>query len=111
MASEGKITSEVYDKAFNAVAESVKGSANKQAVTFTGMLSTIGDEAGQFAGTLTASLFKKVEGFLSKAVDALGKMNEAFKKGGMKGALEAVLPKATADTIINTIGKRIWRRF
>ena len=103
MASQGKITSDIYNKAFNSIADTVKGSADKQANTFTGMLSTIGDEASQFAGALTAGLFQKAEGMLKGVADVLGKMTTGLQKGGIKGALEAIMPKETADRITTTV--------
>jgi tape measure domain-containing protein len=50
MASQGKLTSDVYMKAFDDIANSVKGSSQAQSETFTGMVSTIKDQLSILAG-------------------------------------------------------------
>lgn len=103
MASQGKITADLYNKAFNAVADTVKGSADKQSQTMTGLLSTLGDQVGMFTGTLTAGLFKTAEGLVNSLNTIISNMNAGFQKSGLKGLFEAILPKATADSIVNAI--------
>lgn len=103
MASNGKITADVYNKAFNSIAESVKGSANRQAMTMTGLMSTFKDLFGMLSGSLTQGLFNNMEAGLSRVNDAMTAMMNGFKKGGFKGMLEAIMPKGTADSIISTV--------
>jgi tape measure domain-containing protein len=103
MASQGKITADVYNKAFNGIADTVKGSANRQAQTMTGLMSTFKDLFGMLSGTLTQGIFNNMEGGLTRVNDAMTAMMAGFKKSGFKGMLEAIMPKATADTIVNTI--------
>jgi tape measure domain-containing protein len=61
MASEGKISADIYNKAFDSVADSVKGSSAKQAATFTGMMSTLKDDWSILAGQLSKPLFETME--------------------------------------------------
>jgi tape measure domain-containing protein len=103
MASQGKITADVYNKAFNGIADTVKGSANRQAQTMTGLMSTFKDLFGMLSGTLTQGIFNNMEGGLTRVNDAMTAMMAGFKKSGFKGMLEAIMPKATADNIVNTI--------
>ena len=103
MASQGKLTADIYNTAFNSIADSVKGSADKQSNTMTGLISTFQDMFGMLSGTLTQGLFNSLEGGMHLINDAMSKMQEGFKKGGFKGMLEAIMPKATADSIVNTI--------
>jgi tape measure domain-containing protein len=103
MASQGKITADIYNQAFNGIADTVKGSANRQAMTMTGLMSTFKDLFGMLSGTLTQGIFNNMEAGLSRVNDALTAMMAGFKAGGFKGMLEAIMPKATADTIVNTV--------
>jgi tape measure domain-containing protein len=103
MASEGKITADVYNKAFDSIANGVKGSADRQAQTMTGLMSTFQDLFGQMSGTLTQGIFASMEGGIKRVNGALQAMMDGFKAGGFKGMLEAIMPKATADNIVTTI--------
>lgn len=103
MASQGKITADMYNKAFDSVANTVKGSAQKQSETMTGLLSTLGDQVSIFAGTLTEGLFNKAKGLVNNLNNMISAMNAGFTKGGIKGALDAVFPKATTDMILGTL--------
>lgn len=101
MASEGKLSSDIYIKAFNGIADSVKGASDAQSKTFSGMISTLKDNLGILAGTLTAGLFDYLKGALNYIVDLLGRLNEAFQKGGIRGALEVILPKSVVDALVS----------
>jgi tape measure domain-containing protein len=103
MASQGQITADVYNKAFNGIADTVKGSADRQANTMTGLMSTFKDLFGMLSGTLTQGIFNNMEGGLKRVNDALQAMMSGFKKGGFKGMLEAIMPKDTADAIVKTV--------
>ncbi|MED4851201.1 tape measure protein [Caldifermentibacillus hisashii] len=92
LASEGKITSDIYMAAFDDIAKSVEGSADKQSQTFSGMISTIQDNIQILAGELTEGLFGKLKGGLSTALSTLETFNDALKKGGLGAAFQAILP-------------------
>jgi tape measure domain-containing protein len=103
MASQGKITADIYNQAFDSIANGVKGSADRQAQTMTGLMSTFQDLFGQMSGTLTQGLFASMEGGIKRINGALQAMMDGFKAGGFKGMLEAIMPKATADSIVSTV--------
>jgi tape measure domain-containing protein len=103
MASQGKISSDVYMKAFNGVADSVKGASAAQSQTFTGMISTLKDDWDILAGTLSKPLFNA----LKKGLDELMPLMDGFvslAKGDMNGfkqSLETTFGKNGADMIMN----------
>lgn len=106
MASEGKITSDVYNKAFNSIAGSVKGASKAQSETFNGMISSLSDGAKMLAGILTEKLFAKAKDFLAKVTDNVGKMVDVLKGGGSIGdALKVAFPADVVDGIIDAFNR------
>lgn len=99
LASEGKITSDIYMAAFDDIAKSVEGSADRQSKTFLGMISTIQDNIQILAGELTEGLFAKLKGGLSTALSTLETFNSALKKGGLGAAFQAILPPEVLERI------------
>lgn len=99
LASEGKITSDIYMAAFDNIAKSVEGSADKQSQTFSGMISTLQDNIKILSGTLTEGLFGKLKGGLSTALSTLETFNDALKKGGLGAAFQAILPPEVLERI------------
>lgn len=92
LASEGKITSDIYLKAFNDIAKGVEGSAEKQSQTFLGMISTLKDNLQIIAGELTKGLFERLKGILGDVSILIQDFATGLKEGGLKGAFEAILP-------------------
>ncbi|WP_310795993.1 tape measure protein, partial [Herbiconiux daphne] len=76
MASQGKISSEIYGKAVATLGDKVKGSMDKQSKTWTGMLSTFEDVFGQLMGTLTSPIFEVAKQALGGLLEYLG--SESF---------------------------------
>jgi tape measure domain-containing protein len=104
MASEGKITSEIYLQAFDKIAGGVKGASEAQSKTFNGMISSLSDGAKMLAGILTEQLFEKAKGFLERINTVVGDMVTVFQEGGsLKEALATFLPDATAQTVVNVL--------
>ncbi|MDL0419696.1 tape measure protein [Caldibacillus thermoamylovorans] len=99
LASEGKITSDIYMAAFDDIAKGVEGSADRQSQTFLGMISTIQDNIQILAGELTEGLFGKLKGGLSTALSTLEAFNDALKKGGLGAAFQAILPPEVLERI------------
>lgn len=98
MASEGKITADIYMKAFNGVADSVKGASDKQAQTFTGMLSTLQDDWQILAGTLSKPLFDFLKKELTNLMPLMDSLT-ALAKGDFQNfysTLEKAFGKDTA---------------
>jgi tape measure domain-containing protein len=89
MASQGKLTSDVYMKAFDDIANSVKGSADAQSQTFTGMVSTIKDQLSILAGALAKPLFEKLKAGMDKLMPALDAL-VSYASGDMKGFTETM---------------------
>jgi tape measure domain-containing protein len=71
MASEGKISSDIYNKAFNSIAATVKGASNTQSQTFKGMLSTLGDDYKILMGALTKPIFDHLKQELTSLMPIL----------------------------------------
>lgn len=105
MASNGKITSDVYMKAFNDVANSVKGASDAQSKTFTGMISTLKDDWDILAGALSKPLFDG----LKKGLTDLMPLMDGFvslARGDMKGfeqSLESAFGKNGANNIMRFV--------
>lgn len=99
LASQSKITSDIYMAAFDDIAKSVEGSADRQSETFLGMISTIQDNIQILAGELTEGLFGKLKGGLSTALSTLETFNDALKKGGLGAAFQAILPPEVLERI------------
>jgi tape measure domain-containing protein len=89
MASQGKLTSDVYMKAFDDIANSVKGSSEAQSETFTGMVSTIKDQLSILAGALAKPLFEKLKAGMDKLMPALDAL-VSYASGDMKGFTETM---------------------
>jgi tape measure domain-containing protein len=89
MASKGKLTSDVYMKAFDDIANSVKGSSEAQSQTFTGMVSTIKDQLSILAGALAKPLFEKLKAGMDKLMPALDAL-VSYASGDMKGFTETM---------------------
>jgi tape measure domain-containing protein len=89
MASQGKLTSDVYMKAFDDIANSVKGSSEAQSETFTGMISTIKDQLSILAGALAKPLFEKLKAGMDKLTPALDAL-VSYASGDMKGFTETM---------------------
>jgi tape measure domain-containing protein len=71
MASEGKITSDVYNKAFNSIAKTVQGASDAQSKTFNGMMSTLKDDFSIMAGILAKPLFNSLHDGMTKLMPVM----------------------------------------
>jgi tape measure domain-containing protein len=89
MASKGQLTADIYTKAFDDIANSVKGSADAQSQTFTGMVSTIKDQLSILAGALAKPLFEKLKAGMDKLMPALDAL-VSYASGDMKGFTETM---------------------
>lgn len=97
LASQGKISSDIYMKAFNDVANTVKGSADKQSQTFNGMISTMKDDLSMISGALAKPLFDKMKEGMTKLLPLLDSF-KAFAQGDVK---------TFSTTLENTFGPKI----
>lgn len=106
LASEGKISSDVYIQAFNNVANSVKGASDKQSQTFNGMLSTISDNLKIITGTLMQGAFEYLKGTLDKVMPILDRFSSTLKDKGLKTAIGEIVGKEQTEKLFamfNTI--------
>ena len=93
MASEGKITAEVYNAAIDSMAATTEGAMDAQSQTFSGMMSTLQDNLTTLSGLLTEKVFGALQGLVEWLNPAVEKFNEIYKETGLftealKGALE-----------------------
>ena len=102
MASEGKITADLYSKAFDQISGSVEGASEAQSKTFNGMISSLKDNLGILAGELTAGLFDKMKGWLEEIGKKVGEVTEALKSGGIEAALKVLFPEEVVNSILET---------
>lgn len=106
MASEGKLTSDIYLKAFDKVAKGVEGSADKQSKTFSGMISTLKDNLKMISGELTKGAFERFKGVLSFIMPIIERFSSTLKDEGLKEALKTFLPASLVDGLF-TLGEGI----
>ena len=94
MASEGKLTTEIYNKAIDSMAKTTEGAMDAQSKTFNGMISTLEDNLTSLAGLLTEKLFNALSSVLSVILPLVESFTVAYKEtGSLKEAFKAILPQ------------------
>lgn len=93
MASEGKITAEIYNSAIDSMAQTTDGAMKTQSETTSGMISTLQDNLTTLTGLLTEKVFGALQSLVEWLNPAVEKFNEIYKETGsfteaLKGALE-----------------------
>lgn len=104
MASEGKISADIYNKAIDSIAKNTKGSMEAQSKTFNGMISTLKDNLGVLAGKLAEPIFNKLLEQLPKVMDFLDKLISNIGEGqgfleGFANAVEDTFGESTANKV------------
>lgn len=89
MASEGKITSKIYDEAFSNIAKSVKGASAAQSQTMSGMLSTLKDDFSIISGILAKPLFEGLHDGMTKLLPVMDGL-VSLGKGDFKAFSDAI---------------------
>jgi tape measure domain-containing protein len=84
MASEGKITSDIYNKAFNDIANGVKGASDAQSKTMSGMISTLKDDFSIISGILAKPIFNVLHDGLTKLMPIMDSVT-SLARGDFKG--------------------------
>lgn len=97
LASQGKLTSDVYISAFNSIAKSAEGASEAQSKTFNGMISTLKDNLSIFAGQIMKPTFDRLKDMMSGAVKQVETLNQAFKNGGWDGIFKKLIPPNIAN--------------
>ncbi|MBQ1786277.1 MAG: tape measure protein [Turicibacter sp.] len=88
MASEGKLTADIYNSAIDSMATTTAGAMEAQSKTFNGMMSTLQDNLTTVAGLITEKLFSALSGLLEKLLPVVEAFANAYKEtGSFKTAL------------------------
>ena len=95
MASEGKITAEIYNSAIDSMAATTDGAMSAQSQTFSGMMSTLQDNLTTLTGLLTEKVFGALQSLVEWLNPGVEAFNNIYKETGsfteaLKGALEAM---------------------
>lgn len=77
LASEGKVTADIYNKALDSIASKTKGAMENQSVTFNGMISTMEDNLSILMGLLTRPMFDKMKAGLENLLPKVDKLIDA----------------------------------
>lgn len=97
MASDGKLTADIYNAAIDSMAESTAGAMDAQSKTFNGMVSTLQDNLTVLAGLLTEKLFGALSGVLSIILPMVEGFVSAYKEtGSLTQAFGALIPEIEA---------------
>ena len=113
MASEGKITAEMYNEAINSIASNYDDAMEKQSQTFSGMMSTLQDNLSKLAGLLTENLFNAIKGVLDVFLPLVEAFVQAYSESGsLSEAFASVLGPALEEMGIKVDGlKLVWETF
>ena len=88
MASEGKLTADIYNSAIDSMAATTAGAMEAQSKTFNGMMSTLKDNLTTVAGLITEKLFSALSGLLERLLPVVEAFTNAYKEtGSFKTAL------------------------
>ena len=113
MASEGKITAEVYNAAIDSMAATTQGAMDAQSQTFSGMMSTLQDNLTKLAGLLTENLFNAVKGVLDVFLPLIEAFVSAYaESGSLSEAFASVVVPALENVGVNVEWlQSIWDTF
>ena len=92
LASQGKVTADVYNKAIDSMANKTKG-AMAQSQTFNGMMSTLEDNLSILWGYLTKDWFDNMKNSLSSFLPKLEDFVTLVGTDGFTGAVDKMLPQ------------------
>ena len=88
MASQGKLTADIYNSAIDSMAATTAGAMEAQSKTFNGMMSTLKDNLTTVAGLITEKLFAALSGLLERLLPVVEAFTNAYKEtGSFKTAL------------------------
>jgi tape measure domain-containing protein len=112
LASEGKITADVYNQALDQIAKKSEGGMNKLSESFNGIKSTIKDSMGQIAGSLAKPIFDKLKDGTITIRDKLGVLASSLSENGLMGTIQRFAPGIMpfvqmAMSIFQTLGDTV----
>lgn len=93
LASQGKVTADVYNKAIDSMANKTKGAMEAQSQTFNGMMSTLEDNLSVLWGYLTKDWFANMKNSLSSFLPKLEDFVTLVGADGFTGAVDKMLPQ------------------
>lgn len=93
LASQGKVTADVYNKAIDSMANKTKGAMESQSETFNGMMSTLEDNLSILWGYLTKDWFDNMKNSLSSFLPKLEDFVTLVGTDGFTGAVDKMLPQ------------------
>ncbi|MFR1316587.1 MAG: tape measure protein [Clostridium perfringens] len=93
LASQGKITADVYNKAIDSIASHTKGAMEGQSQTFNGMMSTLEDNLSILWGYLTQDWFEGIKGSLSSFLPKFEEFVKLVGTDGLSGAVSKTIPQ------------------
>lgn len=93
LASQSKVTADVYNKAIDSIANKTKGAMENQSQTFNGMMSTLEDNLSILWGYLAQDWFEGIKGSLSSFLPKLEDFVTLVGTDGITGAVEKMFPK------------------
>lgn len=93
LASEGKVTADVYNKAIDSIASHTKGAMEGQSQTFNGMMSTLEDNLSILWGYLAQDWFEGIKGSLSSFLPKFEEFVKLVGTDGLSGAVSKTVPE------------------
>lgn len=97
MASNGQISADIYNKAFDSIADHVKGASDAQSQTFNGLLSTLSDNLKMISGALAKPLFDTLKSGLTTVMPLLGAFT-SLAKGQFKDFSDQIIQAFGSQT-------------
>ena len=91
-ASEGKISSDIYQSALDNLAKGVEGGMSKMSKSFSGQLSTMKDNFEQMAGTLSKPIFDFLAEQLTKIMPFIEAVSSSLSENGLMGTIQRFAP-------------------
>lgn len=103
MASEGKLTSEIYNEALNSIASTTEGAMDAQSKTFSGMLSTIKDGITNITQKVVQPLFDKIVDYMPLVIEVMDTFTSNLDSG--KGIMDSM-----KESITTVFGEDTWNK-
>ncbi|EOU1917682.1 tail tape measure protein [Clostridium perfringens] len=93
LASQGKVTADVYNKAIDSIASHTKGAMENQSVTFNGMMSTLEDNLSILWGYLAQDWFEGIKSSLGSFLPKFEEFVKLVGTDGLSGAVSKTIPE------------------
>lgn len=105
LASQSKVTADVYNKAIDSMAKKTNGAMESQSKTFNGMMSTLEDNLSILWGYLAKDWFENIKGSLSSFLPKFEEFVKLVGTDGLSGAINKTIPELSPLVdILSNIG-------